>query len=381
MNSSFSPGIQTLLERHTAWLEGRSIGVLTHRAAVDSRGVTTVERLLKADGVCVKCLFAPEHGFEGGAAAGEPQKHYTHPDWNIPVYSLYGESKKPDPEMMEGLDAVVCDLRDLGTRCYTYVSSLLYMLEAAASASVEFVVADRPVPLPRVVDGPVTEEEFRSFVSLADTPFCYGMTPGETALWYAGTLKPGISLRVAAMRGYSRNSKLREDTAQWERPSPGIKSHESALCYPATVFCEALPSMDYGAGTDRQFAVFAAPWADGNRLAEELSGLGLAGVRFTPCSYASGSTGGEVNGVHLEVTSRSRFRPVGTAVALIYCAQKLYGVERVWQDGNREFFDRLCGTASVRAGLENGDDPRTTASLWRKDVMRFKRERRKYLLY
>lgn len=242
---SFRPGIETLLEQYPDWLQGRRVGLVAHPASVDSQGVHSVERM-RRDGVNLTALFGPEHGFAGRGGAGETMPDGRDPASGLPIRSLYGETRRPTSEMLRDLDVLVFDLHDLGARPYTYVSTLLYALEAAAENGKGVIVTDRSIPLPRVIDGPMLDPAFESFVGAVRTPVAYGMTPGETALFLRDDLGLPLDLRVAPMQGFSRDAAW--PSRAWIPPSPAIRSWSCAACFPATVFFEAVPAVDHRAG-------------------------------------------------------------------------------------------------------------------------------------
>ena len=384
--STFLSGIDTLLSRHGSWLSGKRIGLVSHRAATDLRGTLTAQRLHDDPRIHLTCLMGPEHGFFGLAGAGELCASTLHPDWHIPVFSLYGATRKPTPAMLKHFDAIVFDIQDLGTRCYTYVSTLRYILEVAAGAGKQVIVTDRPIPLPGITDGPLTERRFSSFVAMIPAPMSYGMTPGETALWLKDTLELDLDLRIARMDGYRRQPERGADWPRFIRPSPAITSWESATCFPATVFCEALPALDCGRKTRRPFQSIGATWLNGRDFAAFMRELKLPGVTFAAHRYNSRPTEKKpvnLEGIRLTVTDRSLFRPILTAVSTIHGLQELYGRKKVWNaKGTRpEWFDKLFGTDTVRLALLDGEDGKTIAARWAKDLTQFNMSRRKCLLY
>lgn len=382
----FCPGIDTLLGRNKRWLAGRRVGLVSHLAAVDSRGCLTAERLWRDPDVELVCLMGPEHGFFGRAGAGARCGSRRHPAWGIPVYSLYGRHRRPTPGMLRGLDTIIFDLQDLGARCYTYVSTLRLVLEAAAEAGQEVIIADRPVPLPLTVDGPVTEPGFGSFVALVGTPLSYGMTPGETACWLKTSLRLDVRLRVARMQGYFRQAPGGPGWPPWVPPSPAIVSWESAMCFPATVCFEALGAIDHGRRTGQPFQLLGARWMRGEETAEALSAQELPGVRFYAHRFDASPREERaklLDGVRMAVVDPARYRPALTAVTIVAVLQALYGTGRVWAaDRSRpEFFDKLFGTDTVRKALLDGEAPRTIAKGWAAPLRAFRQTRRNVLLY
>ncbi|MBP7829664.1 MAG: DUF1343 domain-containing protein [Kiritimatiellae bacterium] len=377
------PGIETLLEEHPDRLLNRRVGLIAHPASVDSKGIHSVDRLRNA-GVNLVALFGPEHGFTGRGGAGELVADGREPVSGLPIRSLYGETRKPTPEMLRELDVLVFDLHDLGARPYTYVSTLRYVMEAAAENGKAVVVADRPIPLPRVVDGPMLDPAFESFVGFVRTPVAYGMTPGETARFLREDLGLDLDLLVAPLRGFSHDAPI--PSGRWIPPSPAIRSWACAACFPATVFFEALPALDHGRGTDLAFQVISAPWLDALALADELAAHPLPGVRIEPCAYrAEGAVykGQDVRGLRLNATDPAAFRPVQAGVTLLAALQALYGPEAQWNaPGARpEFFDKLMGTDTVRLALLKGAAPEKIAAGWAIGRPVFADKRRAALLY
>jgi uncharacterized protein YbbC (DUF1343 family) len=383
---NFQPGIVTLLRDHTAWLKGRRAGLLSHLAAVDGSGATTAELLRLHCRTNLKGLMGPEHGFLGHGDAGEEIPDRRHPFWRIPVYSLYGKTRRPGSELLRKFDVVVVDLQDLGTRCYTYVSTLRSLLEQAAACGTSVIVADRPIPLPRVVDGPTLHPAFESFVGCVRTPLSYGMTPGETALWLRQDLGLKLDLRVAPMTRYGRESRRRPDWPPWIPPSPAIRSWESAQCYAATVFCEALPAIDNGRSADLPFQLLGSPAIKARDLIRALAPADIRGAVLHPHPYAP-SRGPLahrlLDGIRICVTDPDHFKPVRTAVCILAAIQRLWGRTRLWRHaGSRpEFFDKLFGTDVVRRALWDGTAGPAVAALWETDVTAFARTRNPLLLY
>ncbi len=354
-------------------------------AAVDIAGTTTAQLLHETPGITLGCLMGPEHGYFGIAAAGESCRSQRHPDWRIPIYSLYGDTRKPRLEWLRKLDLLVVDLQDLGYRPYTYVSTLKLVLEAAAEAGLPVIVADRPIPLPRTVDGPMLDPRFESFVSAIDAPMVYGMTPAETARWLQQTCIPQVDLQTAPMQGYQREVKPLTDAPPFMRPSPSIVSRESAICFPATVCLEGLPHIDHGRQTAMPFQLVGAPWTRGEPLAETLNACHLPGVVFHPHLYLPpGSTVKRAfSGIRLTVTDAGPFRPVLTGITILSVLADLHGRNRVWnrRTTRTEFFDKLMGTDTVRLALADGTPPTDIAATWCAGHRPFIKQRNACLLY
>jgi uncharacterized protein YbbC (DUF1343 family) len=378
--------METLLAEHIDWLAGCRIGLVSHQAAVDGSGLTSAERLWHDPRIRLTALFGPEHGFAGRAGAGELMGDDHHPEWSIPIFSLYGETRKPTPGMLEKVDILIVEFQDLGARPYTYVSTLRLLLEAAAEAGKTVIVADRPVPCPGAADGPMLDPAFESFVGLVPAPMQYGMTPAETASWLTGALALPLDLRIAPMRHYFREPVRQAAWPAWVPPSPRIRSWEAACLFTATVCGEALPALDYGSGGDLSFQVMGAPWLEASRLIDLLNAEELPGATFEPVRYRSRSgrhEGTDLDGLRIRVSDYTAFRPVTTGILILDGIQRLFGGERLWSaPGTRpEWFDKLFGTDRVRRALQAGTDWREICGTWAADNAAFHHTRTACLLY
>lgn len=364
---SFQLGLERLCDE-PGLLRGRRVGLVGHPASVDTAGVHAAVRLRQVCGKKLVALFGPEHGFYGRGGAGEEIGDTRHAAWDLPIRSLYGDHRKPTPAMLADLDVVVVDLQDLAVRCYTFVTTLRYVMEACAEQGKTLVVCDRPVPLPNVVDGPLPETGFESFVAGVPMPLVYGMTPGEAARFLRQALGLKLDLQVIPMRGYRRTA-VRGAWGPWISPSPGIRYWETAWTYPITVFTEALTALDCGRGGTEPFQVLMAPWLEAEPLARALNARRLPGLRFVP--YWNRSPG-----VRLQVTDPDALRPCAAALQVLAVIQKIYGPDRLWKaEGTRlDWFDKLMGTDQPRLALQAGRPVRGRATA-------FAAARAKALLY
>lgn len=335
MREKFQTGLDVLLTRHRGWIGGKRVGLLAHPASVDARGVHAAQRLRGALGRNLVALFGPEHGFFGAGGAGEIVRDARHPAWDIPIRSLYGEHRRPTEAMLEDLDVLVFDLQDLAVRCYTFVSTLRYVMEECARFGKSLIVCDRPIPFPNTVDGPMLDRRFESFVAGVDLPLVYGMTPGESALFLRSQLRLNLDLHIAKMSGWRRDP--RRPDFPWIPPSPGIRSWETAWCYPATVWAEALTAVDVGRGGPTPFQIVCAQWIDAEKLARSLRFEGAAAQPYW----------GRHPGVRLVVTDSDRFQPVSAGLQIARALGP-----RAWRGARVEWFDKLMGTDRVRRALK-----------------------------
>lgn len=382
----FQPGITTLLKNHRPWIKSKKTGLVTHLAAVDKDGASSVELLNAIPDTQLTALFAPEHGFLGAAPPGEKVPDSKHKDLSIPIFSLYGVHRKPTRRMLKDVDTIIVDLQDLGARPYTYVSTLRLVMEAAQEYGKDVIIADRPIPLPTTVDGPLLDPLFGSFVGLLPVPMSYGMTPAETAIWMKRHLKIDVDLKIAPMRGYHRQPMRGSDWPPWIPPSPGIKSWESGHCYTATVFSEALPIVDIDRQSGLAFRVLGAPGLNSLQFCKDLNAAKLNGINFHTHRFIASSEphkGKLLEGTRMTVTDPEKFMPITTAITILCSIQKHLSMKRIWNfPGTRhDFFDHLFGTDKVRKMLMSNENAPSIIKSWQADLATFNKSRQKCLLY
>ncbi len=377
----YAPGIEALFSGRVPCPRSTRIGLVSHAAAIDGNGASSAERLARDDRFTLTAVMAPEHGFLGAAPAGQPCRSFRHPFWQVPIYSLYGTTRAPKPVWLKKIDLLLIDLQDLGFRPYTYVSTLRLCLEAAAKRGIPAMVADRPIPLPNTVDGPLLDPRFESFVGKIPAPFCYGMTPAETARWLQQTLYPKLRLTTLPMTGVPRSNTY-WPRHPWVPPSPSIRCLDTALSFPATVCLEGLPHVDHGRYTHTPFQCIGAPWI---RHPDQLAGqlAHLPGVSFLPHLYRPRPEQVLLPGLRMTITDPARFRPTETAIHLLCALTRLYGTRRVWQNAAARpaFLDKLFGTDSVRLAIMDRVPPETIIAAWQPGLAQFQANRAKALLY
>ena len=279
----FKLGNEVLFDspQYYSLIKGKRVGLVTNQTGVNSKGVSTVDRLANDPNVKLVALFGPEHGIDGKAPAGSYVKSYNHPTLNIPVYSLYGVTRKPTPDMLHNVDVLLFDIQDVGARWYTYISTLNYVMEVAGELGIPVIVLDRPNPLGgEIVEGPVLEERFKTFVGVDNIPMAHGMTIGELARFFNRPANGfNTDLTVVPMEGYTRDMIWHDTGLTWIATSPNIPTIESVFCYMATGLGEGT-----GVGQRDKFTWIGAVGIDSQRFADLLNGSGLEGVHYTPYS-------------------------------------------------------------------------------------------------
>lgn len=377
-------GIDVLLAGDFEVLRGKRVGLITNHTGKNVAGESTIDLLHRAPGVRLVSLFSPEHGIRGEAEAGERVASGRDGKTGLPIHSLYGATRKPTPEMLAGLDALVFDIQDIGTRYYTYVWTMALALQAAAEQGLEFVVLDRPNPLGGVgVQGNVLDEAQSSFVGLYPVPMRHGLTAGELARLLNGEYGLGARLTVVPVAGWRRTQWFDETGLPWTAPSPNMPSLESALHYPGTCLFEGT-NISVGRGTPLAFQQIGAPWLNNEELVRRLRARGLAGVEFEPVTFrperpGDGKFDGEVvRGVRLVAVDRQSYDPTVTAIAMLVEIQRLHPERLTWRASH---FDRLAGTDRVRKAVVAGREVAEITGGWGAEVAGFEGVRGRYLLY
>ena len=368
-------GLEVLVANHFAPLQGKRVGVITNQSGVDRQGRRNID-LMRRAGVKVEAIFSPEHGF-AGVEDRENIGNSTDPSTGIPIFSLYGKTLRPTPEMLKGLSALVFDIQDIGVRFYTFESTLLYAMEEAAKARIPVYVLDRPNPLTGIhVEGPMLDASNLSFVGAYPLPLRHGLTIGELAMLENGERHLNAEVHVIEMAGWNRADWFDATGLPWINPSPNIRNPEAALLYPGLGMLEYSLNYSVGRGTDEPFQRIGADWIDGNRLADYLSSRAVPGVRFYPVKFTPASShyaGKEVQGIGFVVTNRDIFNSSRLGLELAAALGKLY-------PGKMEFEvnRKLIGNEAVLKALRDGGDAQGAAT---KGMPEFAAVREKYLLY
>ena len=379
-------GLEQVEADHGAPLKGKKIGLIAHAASVTADGRRAVD-VMRALGVEVVRLFAPEHGAQGKAAAGEKVGDALDPIARVPIVSLYGEKNKPSAEDLEGLDALVFDLQDGGVRFYTYVSTMILAMEAAGEAGIEFVVLDRPNPLGgERVEGPDSDPRDAvpaSLVNTAPGPLVHGLTAGEMAQFVNGSLSKAVKLTVVPMRGWKRTMVWTDTGRPWLAPSPNLRSPEAALIYPGTALLEGT-NVSEGRGTDTPFLLVGAPWLKPEAVIPSLpaTGLTLETATFTPAPSPAAPepkyAGQPCAAIRITVKDAAGVMPYKLGVGLLRTLKGQAGFEWL-RDGAA--IDRLVGTRKLRAAIDRGDPIEAILAADLPTIEAFRKARQKSLLY
>jgi uncharacterized protein YbbC (DUF1343 family)/CubicO group peptidase (beta-lactamase class C family) len=371
-------GLDALRADGFAALRGKRLGLVTNHTGRARDGATAIDLLNGAKDVRLTVLFSPEHGIRGVLDASVPSSRDEKTGLNI--HSLYGETRRPTPAMLEGLDAVVIDLQDIGTRFYTYMTTMAYVMEEAAKARLQVFVLDRPNPINGFqIEGPALDEAMIGFTGYFPAmPIRHGMTLGELAQMFNEENKIGAALTVVAMKNWDRGRWFDETGLPWVNPSPNMRNLLQATLYPGVGAIEGT-NVSVGRGTDTPFEQIGAPWIDGVQLADALNARNIPGVRFYPVRFTPASSKyakEECQGVFMVVTDRLTLRPVRLGVELAAMLYKLYGTRY-----EIESAERLFGSREGLSRVRSGDDPSAIAASWAAAEARWRLLRTKYLLY
>lgn len=380
-------GLDVLIASDFAMLKHKRLALIANSTSVSSIGESSIE-LFQKHRLDLRLVFAPEHGFQIRDEAGKKISDGTLPS-GLKVISLYGKTKQPTPDMLADIDAIVFDIQDIGTRCYTYIATMHLAMQTAEQCQKEFIVLDRPNPIaPIEADGMRLDTAFRSFVGQVPVPFIHSLTIGELAMHIKHEEMPTLKLTVVKMENYSRE-KFADEYAEWKRsfvpPSPNIQSVNAMILYPATVLLEGT-NVSEGRGTAFPFEQIGAPFIDGEKLKATLgtqSGVEVEAVSFTPTAQQGKSAspkfeGKRCGGVRFKITEREKVKPFELAVSLLFALHKLYPKQIGFKN---DFFDKLAGTNQLREMILQGKSPDAILNAAKKSNAAFEQKRHEYRLY
>ncbi|MCU0580338.1 MAG: DUF1343 domain-containing protein [Desulfobacterota bacterium] len=384
-------GLEVFLNNPPRDLLKKKWGLLSNLASVDHRGHYSKDLLRGKFQNNLRCLFSPQHGFWGTEQDNMVETPDSRdPATGLPLHSLYSHTRRPTPESLAEIEVLLIDLQDVGTRVYTFITSLAYCLEEAGSAGIEVMVLDRPNPLGgQTVEGNPLRAEMRSFVGVWELPMRHGLTPGELALLFNREMAIGASLRVVALRDWDRGTAFDRTGRLWLPPSPNMPTVETAFVYPGQVLLEGT-TISEGRGTTRPFEYFGAPFLEPDRIKKILERFPLPGVHLMETAFRPTfqKWQGEVcRGFFLQVTDRETFRPYRTTLALLQALLELYPRDFQWKQPPYEYeqermpIDLLIGDPAVRQALEAGTPVAELEKSWEQGLEEFKKIRERYLLY
>jgi uncharacterized protein YbbC (DUF1343 family) len=392
-NSPVKLGLDVLMESKLDLLKGKRVGVITNQTGVDSKGVHVIDLLYQAPAVNLVAIFAPEHGIRGDVEGGFQIDNQKDARTGVPILAIYGKTNKPTPEMLQNIDVLIFDIQDVGARFYTYISTMSLCMEAAAENNIEFMVLDRPNPITgSIVEGPVLEKEYKSFVGIHPIALRDGMTVGELAqmfneeLWLANDVK--AKLTIVALKNWTRDSWYGELGLKWIKPSPNMPSPTTALLYPGMGLLESC-NISEGRGTARPFENIGAPWLDHTAIAQILNEAKIPGIKIDTTSYIPVDMPGAAmnpkfegqrcNGLLLTVTDPRRFHAVEFGIRLICQIKKVHPDQFAWQSPQSPL--RMFGNDETPRAIDAGKSPDEIIQAWQSKLETFKKIREKYLLY
>lgn len=383
-------GIEVLKEQNFKCLEGKRVGLITNPTGVDNNMKSTIDILYEAPNVNLVALFSPEHGVRGNVHAGGHVTDAKDPSTGLPVYSLYGKTRKATPDMLKDIDVLVYDIQDIGCRSYTYISTMGLAMEAAAENGTEFIVLDRPNPVGGLkIEGNLVEDDCQSFVSQFKIPYVYGLTCGELAQLLNGEKMLGsqCNLHVVKMKGWKRKMDYTQTGLQWVPASPHIPHAHSALFYPVSGILGELGYMSIGVGYTIPFQMFAAPWINATEFAKALNNLHVPGIVFRPIylkPFYSVGKGEQLQGVQIYIMNLQKAPLSEIQFLVMQEVAALYPEHSVLEHANKgrfRMFDMVCGSKQIRERFSKRNRWEDIRNYWYKDVDSFRKLSKKYYLY
>ncbi len=386
-------GSDVFMEKYIHQLKGKRVGLITNHTAVNRQGHHIADLLHRAGDIHLVALFGPEHGIRGAVEAGFHVNADTDEATGVPIFSLYGETRKPTPDMLKDIDVLIFDIQDIGTRFYTYISTMALAMEAAAEKRISFIVFDRPNPINgRIVEGPVLEDGYQSFVGIHPIALRHGMTVGELARLFneEGYLPNHLKaeLMIMPVENWKRTDSIDASVQHWIKPSPNITDIETAFLYPGMGLLEAT-NISEGRGTPLPFKNIGAPWVDNITLSGELKKINLPGVHFDTASFIPVDlpgiamdpkyNGENCKGLRFHVSDQDQFQSVALGIHLICIFKKLHPDQFRWR--SQRSIDIMAGTDKFRLAVDSGQSADQIIEMLQTDVDRFKSVRQKYLLY
>lgn len=382
----YNSGLERFIAKDYSLVKGKKVGLVTNHTGLSGDFKSNIDLFFEHPDINLVSLYAPEHGVRGNVADGVKVDNSIEQRTKLPVYSLYGENKKPTSKILEDIDVLIYDIQDIGVRFYTYISTLFYCLESCAENDISFIVLDRPNPIGRKVEGNMVQPGFESFVGLYSIPLRHGMTIGELANWANNEFNIGADLKIVQVKGW-QGEYFDQMKLLWVLPSPGMPHFGTSLVYPITCLFEGT-NVSEGRGTTNPFEYIGAPWINPYELVERLNAADLPGIRFRPVYFNpifSKHKGIECGGVQTMIENRKIVNSFLTGITMAKTILDLYPDEFKWlkpvSEVHKHFFDLLMGTDQVRKKLEKGSKPLDIINEWERERLEFNSVRKKYLLY
>lgn len=377
-------GLESIITEFPSVLKGKRIGVLCHASSISSRFEHITDFFAGRNDCRLSAIFGPQHGLHGQTQDNMIEwQSEIHPYYKVPLFSLYGEHRKPTKEMLDKLDILVIDLQDVGARLYTYIWTVKLCIEACSEAGIPIMLLDRPNPVGKLpFDGPVLKEEYFTFVGGASIPLCHRMTMGEMALWIKEKYYPKCELHIQWMKNWHRSSLFSETGLPWVLPSPNMPTEKSAIVYPGTVLIEAL-NLSEARGTTIPFELFGAPFIDAYKLKKNFEDRRLKGCAFRIHNYipAFHKFAGELcNGIQIHVTDISLYRPVEIAFEIFDAIMETAPGKLLFKQPPYEYeynlmpFDILAGDSGMRMTLSERKNIKVEIERWQTEIEEFRKE-------
>ena len=379
-------GNENLINNHIKLFENKRVGLITNPSGVTENLEYTSDVFFNHPKINLVALFGPEHGIRGNEYGGDKVTDSIDEQTRIPLFSLYGKTRKPTEEMMNLVDVMVIDIQDIGVRSYTYIYTMAKVMEACAEFDVPFIVLDRPNPLGGLhVEGNILDQEFSSFVGLYPLPYLHGMTIGELANYFNTEFKINCDLTVVPMLNWERKMIFGDTDLNWIPTSPHVPEWQTVAYLAATGTIGELHTVSIGVGYTAPFKLVGTPWTDGNKLSKSLNALNLPGVYFRPMYFKpfySSFEGEMCHGVQLHITDFQKFKPYITGIYIMHKLINLYPENDLFSKSNRiKMFNKVMGTDKIMDELKNQISVFDMEKSWQSDINEFKKKRYKYLLY
>jgi len=384
-------GLERLEKACPKKLKGSRVGLLVHPASVNRKLEHAVNIFQKSKKFKLNAIFGPQHGIRGETQDNMIEwEGFKDPQTGLPVYSLYGRTRKPEPEMLKDIDAFAIDIQDVGARYYTFIWTMELCMQACLENNKTIVILDRPNPIGgKLTEGTVLDSAYSSFVGQRPLPVRHGMTIGEIGNYLKDSFYHELDLYVIKMRGWNRKMWFDETELPWVLPSPNMPTLDTAVVYPGMCLLEGT-NLSEGRGTTRPFEIFGAPFIDPDKLVKRLNDFKLSGVIFRPMFFQPAfqkHAGKLCGGAQIHVTDRNKFRPFKTGVAILKAIHELYPKHFAWKEPPYEYennkmpIDILAGTDRLRKNIENGETLKSMETWWTQELKAFEKTRKKYLLY